>query len=205
MYFIISYLISCNEISFHCIIQWRNVAACNCFFSFLGAFHTVKRKSSRGATVGPFFCLWILISDMKWLTSNILLSLTVSPWLYQYWPPMPYQFHLILPFFPPLERKHGIFSQAMFKYHSQGCGWEAVWELLSYFPSLSLFHSHSLSGLYSEEYQSSASDIPSITVIPRELSNSYIVRQTLLDTVTKTFWHVLSYWVYLRWNTTLLF
>ena len=92
----------------------------------------------------------------------------------------------------------------MFKYHSQGCVWEAVWELLSYFPSSSSL-SLSLSGLYSEEYQSTASDIPSITVIPRELSSSYIVRQTPLDTVTKTFWHALSYWEDLRWNSTLLF
>lgn len=94
-----------------------------------------------------------------------------------------------------LERKHCIFSLAMFKYHSQGCGWEAVWELLSFLP---LFLS--LSGPCSEEYQSTAYDIPSITVIPRESSNSYTVRQTLLDTVTKTTWHALSYRVYLRWN-----
>lgn len=70
--------------------------------------------------------------------------------------------------------------------------------------SLSISVSHSLSGLYTEEYQSTASDIPSITVIPRERSNSYILRQTLLDTVTNTPGHTLSYWVYLRWKTTCL-
>lgn len=42
---------------------------------------------------------------------------------------------------------------------------------------------------YGEEYQSTAYDIPSITVIPRESSKSFIVRQTPLDVLTKATWH----------------
>ena len=77
----------------------------------------------------------------RYIIYSIIIKRTQHLWISKcqkcYWPPITYQLSLIFLFSLPLERQHCIFYLAMFKYHSQGCGWKAVGELLSYL-SLSL-------------------------------------------------------------------